>query len=49
MVSTLCPHTIIVYGKAPDDIFGIYEDAGIKIISFPSSTEQYFANRKVDI
>lgn len=47
MISTLSPHTIIVYGKAPDDIFGKYKDAGIRIIKFPSETEQYYNRRKV--
>lgn len=48
MVLKLTPHTIIVYGKAPADIFGKYEAAGIKIIHFPSETEQYYKKyRKV--
>jgi len=47
MVSTLSPHTIVVYGKAPDDIFGRYKGAGIKIVQFPSATEQYYNHRKV--
>ena len=46
MVATLSPHTIIVYGKAPDDIFAQYEDMGIKIIHFPSTTELYHNRRK---
>lgn len=47
MVSTLSPHTIIVYGKAPDAIFGPYKNSGIKIVQFPSATEQYYNHRKV--
>lgn len=34
------PHTLIVYGYAPDDIFKKYKDAGIRIIRFPSEFEQ---------
>lgn len=41
MVATLSPHTIIVYGKAPNDIFGRYSASGINIIHFPSATERY--------
>lgn len=47
MVATLSPHTIIVYGKAPDDVFGRYKKAGIRIVRFPSATEQYYISRKV--
>ncbi len=47
MIETLSPHTIIVYGKAPDDIFGRYREEGIKIIPFSSETEQYYARGKV--
>jgi len=36
MVNQLQPHTIIVYGAAPDDIFGKYKEAGIRIIRFES-------------
>lgn len=46
MIDKLSPHTIIVYGKAPDDVFGQYIDAGIRIIQFPSATEQYYNHRK---
>lgn len=47
MVSTLTPHTIIVYGKAPDDIFKTYRDKGINIIRFASATEQYYSRKAV--
>jgi hypothetical protein len=47
MVSTLSPHTIIVYGKSPDDVFGRYKDIGIKIVPFPSATENHYNQRKV--
>lgn len=36
MVQKLSPKTIIVYGATPDDIFKLYKDAGINIISFES-------------
>lgn len=49
MITTLSPHTIIVYGKAPNDIFGQYRTAGIRIIHFPSATEQYFNDRKDEV
>ena len=36
LVDKLSPKNIIVYGRAPDKIFGIYRDKGINIISFES-------------
>lgn len=36
LVKRLSPKTFIVYGAAPDDIFKVYKDAGIEIISFES-------------
>ena len=36
LVECLQPKTIIVYGATPDDIFKVYKDAGIEIISFES-------------
>lgn len=36
MVKQLTPQTVIVYGAAPDDIFGKYQKAGIRIIQFDS-------------
>ena len=36
LVEKLSPKTIIVYGATPDDIFKVYKDAGIEIISFES-------------
>lgn len=36
LVSRLCPKTIIVYGPAPDKIFGTYKANGINIIAFES-------------
>ena len=36
LVKRLSPKTIIVYGATPDDIFKVYKDAGIEIISFES-------------
>lgn len=49
MIKRLSPHTIIVYGKAPDDIFGQYRASGIRILRFPSATEKYFNNRKGEV
>jgi hypothetical protein len=46
MVAALSPHTIIVYGKEPDDVFGRYKKAGIRIVRFSSATEQYYLSRK---
>lgn len=46
MVATLSPHTIIIYGKAPDEIWSDYSDAGIEIINFPSETETYHKTKK---
>ena len=36
LVAVLSPKTIIVYGRAPDDIFKPYKDRGINIIAFES-------------
>ena len=36
LVKRLSPKIIIVYGRAPDNIFKAYKDAGIEIISFES-------------
>lgn len=36
LVKRLSPKTIIVYGATPDDIFKVYKDAGIEILSFES-------------
>ena len=36
MINQLQPHTIIVYGAAPDNIFGKYKEMGITIIQFDS-------------
>lgn len=46
MVSTLSPHTIIVYGTAPDDIWGEYKKGGINIIQFSSQKACYHNQRK---
>ena len=35
-VKKLCPQTIIVYGTAPDAVFGEYRNVGIRIIQFDS-------------
>jgi len=46
MISRLSPSTIIVYGKAPDSIWGEYRDKGIDIKHFTSETEHYYSSRK---
>lgn len=35
-VTVLSPKTIVVYGAAPDEIFGGYKEAGISILQFDS-------------
>lgn len=37
VVDRLRPSAIVVYGTAPDEIFGKYHDAGIRIVQFDSS------------
>ena len=37
IVRALKPNTIVVYGAAPDAIFGKYRDAGISILQFDSA------------
>lgn len=44
MVQQLQPQTIIVYGAAPDFIFGKYKEMGIRIIQFDS---EYAVSHKV--
>ena len=36
VVNSVCPSAIVVYGSAPEEIFGIYRDQGIRIIHFES-------------
>ena len=38
VVKRLEPETIVVYGSAPDAVFGKYRDAGIHIVQFDSET-----------
>lgn len=38
IASELDPSSIVVYGSAPDDIFGPYRSAGIKIVQFDCET-----------
>lgn len=42
VVNYLHPTTIVVYGSAPDYIFGKYKDQGIKILQFDSDTARTF-------
>lgn len=37
VVKILSPKNIVVYGSAPSSIFGEYEKAGIKIVSFENN------------
>jgi len=46
MISTLSPHTIIVYGSAPDDVFGKYKTSDMNIVVFPSETARYHERQK---
>ena len=41
VVKRLEPTVIIVYGSAPESIFGTYRDKGIKIIRFPSDCSSF--------
>lgn len=36
----LSPHTILVYGPTPSEVFGEFEKTGIQIISFPSEMQK---------
>jgi hypothetical protein len=45
VVNKLCPQAIIVYGLAPDSVFGKYRDSGIRIIQFDS--EYMLTHQKV--
>ena len=47
VVTTLQPKMIVVYGTAPESIFGKYEDAGIQIIQFDSDFMIAHRKRKV--
>ena len=38
VVRRLVPRAIVVYGTAPDAIFGRYRDAGIEVVRFVSQT-----------
>lgn len=46
IIHTIHPSRIIVYGTAPDEIFGKYRDAGIEIIQFDSD---FAKSRKSDM
>lgn len=47
MVHRLTPHTIIVYGAAPDSMFKQYKEQGIYIVSFESSFSQAHTHKVV--
>lgn len=42
MIKRLTPHTIIVYGKAPDKFFKKHRENGIRIVEFESQTSKAF-------
>ena len=42
MVHRLSPRNILVYGAAPDRIFGQYRDLGIQIIEYKSQCASYY-------
>lgn len=44
VIHKLEPQRIVVYGKAPDDIFGVYRESGIMICQYDSD---YAISRKV--
>lgn len=46
VVKRLRPKTIVVYGTAPEEIFGKYRDAGIEIVHFDSETSVANSRRK---
>lgn len=46
LVYTLNPHTIVVYGHTPNDLFSEYKENGISIITLPSDTSQFFTSKK---
>lgn len=45
MVEVLTPHTILVYGSEPDDIFYKHKRAGTKIVSYKSQISQAMQRR----
>lgn len=45
-LTVLKPKNIIVYGSAPDTIFGRYKKQGFNIIVFESKTAKYFKDKK---
>lgn len=46
VINKLAPNRVIIYGKAPNDIFKVYKDRGIEIFQFDS---EYALSRKVEI
>ena len=40
MNKRLTPHTILVYGPAPDSLFAKYKENGIHIVAYPSEMEK---------
>ena len=46
VVRQLAPRAIVVYGPAPDEVFGKYRDSGIEIIHFDSETTVAHSRRR---
>ena len=42
MIKRLTPHTVLVYGRAPDKFFKKHKEAGIRIIEYESQTSKAF-------
>lgn len=46
VVRRLAPRVIVVYGAAPDEVFGKYRDDGIEIVRFDSETSVAHSRRR---
>lgn len=46
VASRLAPRTTVVYGAAPNEIFGKYRDFGIEIVQFDSETSVVHSRHK---
>ncbi len=49
MMKKLNPHTIVVYGATPDELFLEYKEQGIRILQFDSTTSNYYKTVKAVI
>ena len=43
VINKLTPKTIIVYGTTPEDVFGIYKEQGITILSYKSKISKIYS------